>query len=346
MIERVDVDLFDPVPTNEPPRWRAGLPQTLATWPMGELRIVTADGHEGRAITNRGHVLKDLVDRWLRVELVGRDALDRELLWRRMWEVDRLEYLPTHMTGPVDVALWDLAARAAGMPLHRFLGSARDRIPAYASTATFGSVEEYLDVIDQCLAHGFRAIKLHAWGDARRDAQLAARVREHVGPDVPLMYDGSAAFDVADAVYLGDALHAQDYLWYEEPIQEYSIAAYRSLAAKTRAPLLVAEVSAGAHMNTADFISAVSPAYVRTSAGFRGGVTGAMRIAHLADAFRIRAEVHGGGPVSRHLCLAISNTTYYESLVLSNPVIPESVVDRDGYVTAPKGPGVGWGQTA
>lgn len=342
VIDHVEVTLFEPPTTGEPPQWRAGLPQTAARWPMGELRIVTADGHEGRAITNRGHVLKDLVDRWLRAEVVGRNALDRELLWHRMWEVDRLELLPSHMTGPVDVALWDLASHAAGMPLYRFLGAARDRIPAYASTATFDSVEEYLDVIDQCLAHGFPAIKLHAWGDARRDARLATRVREHVGPDIPLMYDGSAAFDVADAAYLGDALHAVDYLWYEEPMQEYSISAYRSLAKKTRVPLLVAEVSAGAHLNTADFIGAVSPSFVRTSAGFRGGVTGAMRTAHLADAFRIRAEVHGGGLVSRHLCLAISNTTYYESLVMTNPVVPESVVDRDGYVTAPSVPGVGW----
>ncbi len=62
---------------------------------------------------------------------------------------------------------------------------------------TFATVEEYLDVITQCLELGYPAIKLHAWGDARADARLCLAVREHVGPDVPLMYDGSAGFDLA-----------------------------------------------------------------------------------------------------------------------------------------------------
>ncbi len=70
-------------------------------------------------------------------------------------------------------------------------------------------------------------------------------------------------------------------------------------------------------MNTADFIVERGAAFVRTSAELRGGITGAMRIAHLADAFRLRAEVHGMGNYSQHLCMAIPNTTYYESLVTS-----------------------------
>ena len=61
---------------------------------------------------------------------------------------------------------------------------------------TFSTVEEYLDVADQCLELGYTAIKLHAWGDARADAELCQRLRAHVGADVDLMYDGSAGFDL------------------------------------------------------------------------------------------------------------------------------------------------------
>ena len=92
------------------------------------------------------------------------------------------------------------------MPVWQLLGGFRTSIPAYASTVTFGSVEEYLDVATQCLALGYPAIKLHAWGDARRDAALCVALREHVGDDVPLMYDGSAGFDLPDAIYLGRVL--------------------------------------------------------------------------------------------------------------------------------------------
>jgi L-alanine-DL-glutamate epimerase-like enolase superfamily enzyme len=206
---------------------------------------------------------------------------------------------------------------------------------------TFTTVEEYLDVISQCLALGYPAIKLHAWGDARADARLCLAVREHVGADVPLMYDGSAAFDLPDAVYLGDALSDAGYLWYEEPIREFSVTAYKWLSERVRVPLCVAETSDGVHLNTADFIASGAASFVRTSAELRGGITGAMRIAHLADAFRLRAEVHGMGNYSQHLCMAIPNTTYYESLITSLEVTREAVVDARGLVHAPEDVGLG-----
>jgi len=242
----------------------------------------------------------------------------------------------------VDTALWDLGAKQAGLPLYHLLGGYRTSLPAYASTVTFASLEEYLDVADQCLALGYPALKLHAWGDARRDAQLCQTLRAHVGESVPLMYDGSAGFDLADAIYLGHAVAEADYLWYEEPMREFSITAHKQLAAAVRVPLLVAETSDGAHMNVADFIAAGCATFVRTEATFKGGITGGMRIAHLADAFHLRAEVHGGGLVNIHLCMAIANTTYYESLVTSNPVVRESVVDAQGLVHAPTAPGIGF----
>jgi L-alanine-DL-glutamate epimerase-like enolase superfamily enzyme len=206
---------------------------------------------------------------------------------------------------------------------------------------TFAATEEYLDAISQCLELGYPAIKLHAWGDAREDARLCLAVREHVGDEIPLMYDGSAAFDLPDAVYLGHALSDAGYLWYEEPIREFSVTSYKWLSERVRVPLCVAETSDGVHLNTADFIASGAASFVRTSAELRGGITGAMRIAHVADAFRLRAEVHGAGTYSQHLCMAIPNTTYYESLVTSTDVTREAVVGPDGLVRAPEGAGLG-----
>lgn len=308
------------------------------------LRIGTESGAEGVALAPRrgaGTVLKDIVDRVLRDALIGEDALQREWLWHRLWELDRTEELPLYVLGIVDTALWDLAGRVANQPTWQILGGFRRSIPAYASTVTFATTEEYLDVISQCLELGYPAIKLHAWGDAHADARLCAAVRKHVGPDVPLMYDGSAAFDLPDAVYLGDALADADYLWCEEPIREFSVTAYKWLSERVRVPLCVAETSDGAHLNTADFIASGAASYVRTSAELRGGITGAMRIAHVADAFRLRAEVHGMGIYSQHLCMAIPNTTYYESLVMSTKVTREPVVDARGLVHAPAAIGMG-----
>lgn len=324
--------------------WRQGLLGGPGDGYCAVLRIRTDSGVDGVALAPRrgsGPFVADLVDRVLREELVGADPLQREWLWHRIWEIDRTEELPIYVLGLVDTALWDLAGRLGSLPTWQVLGGFRTEIAAYASTSTFASVEEYLDVATQCIEAGYPGIKLHAWGDARRDAKLCSALRAHVGDDYPLMYDGSAGFDLHDAVYLGKTLAGSGYFWYEEPIREFSVTAYRWLAERVGVPLLVGETSDGAHMNTADFIASGCACFVRTSTELRGGFTGAMRIAHLADSFRMRAEVHGNTLYARHLCMAIPNTTWYESLVSSNPVVREPGVDARGMVAAPPGPGVG-----
>jgi L-alanine-DL-glutamate epimerase-like enolase superfamily enzyme len=324
--------------------WREGLRGGPADGLVAVLRLHTDEGVAGVAVAqNRASavVVEDLVGRLLREELVGTDPLERERIWHRMWELDRTEEFPIWLIGLVDSALWDLAGRLYDSPTWEVLGGFRREILAYASTSTFASVGEYLEVVTQCMELGYPAIKLHAWGDARRDAALCAAVREHVGAGFPLMYDGSAAFDLADAVYVGDALSEAHYLWYEEPMREFNVTAYRWLADRVSVPLNVAETSDGVHMNTADFIASGCATFVRTSTELRGGFTGAMRIAHLADAFRLRAEPHGNTVYARHLCMAIPNCTYYESLVTTNPVQREFGVDGNGMVKAPTAPGVG-----
>lgn len=341
-----DVECFDVfAPAADPQfEWRDGLRGGPVDGRVAVLRLRTDEGVDGVALVPRrgsAVVVADAVERILRDELVGADPLQREWLWHRIWELDRTEELSLDLLAVVDKALWDLAGRFYGAPAWQLLGGFRREIPAYASTSTFDSTETYLEVATQCLELGYPAIKLHAWGDARRDAKLCTAVREHVGDDVPLMYDGSAAFDLADAIYVGDALSDAGYLWYEEPIREFSVTSYKWLAERVRVPLNVAETSDGAHMNVADFIASGCATFVRVSTELKGGFTGAMRIAHLADSFRLRAEPHGPTIYARHLCMAISNCTYYESLVTTNPAKREAGISANGMVAAPAGPGVG-----
>ena len=106
--------------------------------------------------------------------------------------------------------------------------------------------------------------------------------------------------------------------------------------------MLVAETSDGCHYNVADFILHGAADMVRTSVHYKGGITGAMRVAHLADAFQMTAEVHGGGPANLQICLATRNNSFYESLVPCNPIEVEAGIDREGYIHAPALPGVGF----
>ncbi len=330
-------------PTKHPYVWRKGLPASPPMSWQTKVTIRTDEGITGEAYAPRGTIMVDLVDRRLRDMLIGQNPLLKERLWREVWEIDRIEELPIYALGTVDIALWDLTAKIAGLPLYTVIGGARDRIPAYASTVTFKDTAEFLDVADQCLEYGFPAIKLHAWGDPKKDAKLCQDLRAHVGPDIELMYDGSAGFDLVEAIYVGRALAEAGYFWYEEPMREFNIDAYRRLALAVPIPLLSGETSDGAHYNMADFIVQDAAHMVRTETLYKGGITGGLRIAHLAESFNMRAEVHGGGLPNLHLACAIPNTTWYESLIYANPIEVEPGIGRDGCISPPQVPGIGWG---
>jgi L-alanine-DL-glutamate epimerase-like enolase superfamily enzyme len=326
----------------EPVHWRSGLPvmgTTVDTWVV----VRTDEDVFGVAPAEYwGDTVAQIVTRKVAPQLVGLDPLRREDLFRRMWDIDRLEQLPVYVMGLVDLACWDLLGRLAGLPVWRLAGGYDPRVPAYASTATFAETAEFLDVTDQCLALGFRAIKLHAWGDSRRDAALCLALREHVGPDVDLMYDGSAAFRYADSVYLGRALEEAAYRWYEEPMPEFSLEPYRRLVAQLDIPILGAECTEGAHQTAYEWLAGGACDLIRTGVDFKGGLTGALRIAHVADAFGTTAEVHGGGLPNLHLAAAINNCSYYEAMVLTNPATRDPLVDETGHAVAPEAPGFGF----
>ncbi|MGH2531527.1 MAG: enolase C-terminal domain-like protein [Thermomicrobiales bacterium] len=340
-ITAVEVEVTE-TPVEHVFRWRAGLPGSGTTRINARLTIKTDEGVSGQAHASHGRIIAELVDRRLREMLVGRDPLLKEDLWERVWELDRIEELPIYALGLADIALWDITAKVAGLPLYKVIGGYRDRIPAYASTVTFATTEEFLDVADQCLDYGFRAIKLHAWGDYRKDAKLCQDLRKHVGDEIDLMYDGSAGFDLVEAISVGRALAEAGYLWYEEPMREFSIEAYKRLADAAPIPLLSGETSDGCHYNIADFIARGAATMVRTSTHYKGGITGGLRVAHLAEAFNMRAEVHGGGLPNLHLACAIPNTTYFETIIPANPIVVEPGIGRDGCISPPHVAGIGW----
>lgn len=322
--------------------WREGLagPDHYGNTSYALIQIVTDEGIEGYAPYRNADYASNIAKRYFKDLLIGADPLQKELIYHKIWEIDRMEYLPIPFFGWVDVALWDIASKKAGIPLYQLLGGYREKAPAYASTATYHSVNEFMDIADQCVERGYKGIKLHAWGDARKDAALCQALRAKVGNDVHLMYDGSAGFDFHDALYVGKALEEADYYWYEEPMREYSMYAYSKLSEKLRVPLLVAETSPGSFYNAADFVHFGKGDMVRINAGLKGGITGAMKIAHLAEAFNLRAEVHGGGDLHMHLIAAFRNTSFYEAFVWDNPLNDNTEVDRNGYVHVSKRPGI------
>lgn len=331
-----------------PYRWRDGLiggpggasRQTL-------LRVRTDAGIDGLVWVSHAAITEDLVRRCFAPMFTGADPLMRDKIWCEVWERDRLEEFPMYALGYLDVALWDIAAKAAGVPAYKLLGGHKARARAYASTVTMETMDDYLRLADRCLERGYKAVKLHVWGRVEDDVRLVRRFRRHVGPDVELMLDGSAGYNLEESVRLGRVMEEEGYLWLEEPMREFNLWAYERLCRTLDVAILAAECTDGCHFNAAEWLLRGACDRLRTSWFYKGGLTGALKTAHVAEAFQVQADVHGCGLGSLHLVCALPNSLYYEGLV-PEECVPDAtaagrlVPDADGWVYPNETPGLGW----
>ena len=310
----------------------------------GLLRISTDGGVEGLS-TSRGPL--DLAE--IKFNLVGQDPMNRERIWQAFWKNLRTSQLG-HAIGPVDVALWDLFGKVTGQPVYRLLGGVRDRVPAYASTVTLDSIDEYMSLADRCLEEGYRAIKLHAWGRLDEDAELCRRLRQRVGDDVELMYDASSMFHkIEDAVSFGRVLEEEKFLWYEEPMDHFSIQALARLKEKLDIPLAVAEATFGGPFDALTQILDGAGDIILTGPldPYKGGFTGVMKTAAICQGFGMMCAIHGCDISHLHASCAVENCRYFERLVPSGFLEPPGIrttateISPDGFVTPGESPGLG-----
>ncbi|MCC5973177.1 MAG: hypothetical protein JJT81_03910 [Rubellimicrobium sp.] len=332
--------------------WRDGLPGSHGDIPKGDrprkavVRMETDAGITGVLELARGDAVIDLVRRRFH-HFIGENPLLTERMWHLVWEVDRVEEIHMRLLGALDMLCWDVKSQVAGMPVYQMLGGHDPVVPAYASTVTWPTLEEYERHIKHCMDIGFTAFKLHAWGDVKRDIELSRALRRWTGPDADLMFDGSAGWDYVDALTVGKALQDEGFLWYEEPMREFYLGAYTKLCEKLDIPVLAAETSDGVHFNMASWIEARALDMTRVSSFYKGGFTGSMKIAHLSESFGMRCQVHGMGLENAQICAAISSNDYYEQLVMNTEQIaglkdlgPLAIVD--GNLTVSDEPGLGY----
>jgi len=327
---------------------------------MSVLRVATTDGAEGFCFG-----IGDSAVELVRPLLIGRHAFDREAIWRdlrRLWRAYRSELTDADL-GAVDQALWDLAGRRFGQPVHRLLGGVRDRVPAYASTmggdATGGgldSPEAFADFAEHCQGLGYRAFKVRTWmpplePDIRRDLAACRAVRERVGPDMVLMLDPHHDYSRVEALYLGRAIQELDFHWFEEPMDEHSISSYVWLTGQLDIPVIGPESAEGKMQTRAEWIVRGASDISRIDV-WHGGITVAMKTAHLCEAFGMQLEIHTGGAGNLQVLGAMSIPGEYYERGLLHPRLSyedrtpwlRTLIDPlspDGFVPIPSGPGLG-----
>lgn len=294
--------------------------------------------------------------------LIGKSPFEREKIYNDLKR--GLRHTDRTAIGMVDVALWDFAGKTFGVPIYQLLGGYKRTIPAYASTyhgdenSGLSTAEAFADFAEQCYEMGYRAFKIHGWGNGPIEREVAAvhETGRRVGDRMDLMIDPACEYETwADALRIGRACDEERFFWLEDPYKDggVSIFAHRKLRELIKTPLLQTEHIFGLEQHV-DFIVNGGTDFVRTGVYEDGGITGAIKVAHAAEGFGLDVEFHGGGLAHRHCIAAIRNTNYYE-LALVHPKIkgtkpsiypPEFTdelenVDENGHVVVPQGPGLG-----
>lgn len=297
--------------------------------------------------------------------LIGKNPLEREKHWseikRGLRKYDRMGI------GPIDIALWDFAGKYYDAPIHELLGTYRREFPAYASTyhgdenGGLDSPEAFADFAEDCYEQGFQGFKIHGWGggdhsrDIQREIDAVHALGERVGDRMDLMLDPACEYETfGDALKVGRACDEAGFFWYEDPFRDGGISqhAHRKLRQSLDTPILQTEHTRGLEPHT-DFIASDSTDFVRADPEYDAGITGAMKIARVAEGFGLDVEFHAPGPAQRHCIAAIRNTNYYELALVhpkcqnTQPPVYEgeysdmmSEID-DGTVSVPDGPGLG-----
>lgn len=319
---------------------------------LGLLTISTDQGITGNAFLGSAFYAADLdgpgLIRYLKPILLGQNPLDRERLYKAMWK--RVRTTTVRAIGAVDIALWDIAGKIAALPIHQLLGSYRDRVPAYISSAVLASPQAYAEEALYYQSVNMAAYKIHPPQSWREDIRVCEAVRKAVGDDYLLMLDSVWSYDYPAALRVGQAVQALGYYWYEDPLADADIYNYVELKKHLSIPIMATEYPAGGLDSYAPWIKERATDFLRGDVAVKGGITTLIKTAHLAETFHMNYELHHGGNslnnfANLHVIMAIQNTEFFEVLLpaLSQKygLIEDIHIDSDGMVHAPSQPGLG-----
>ena len=326
------------------------------------VRITTEDGREGFGDSwiqqTDARILRAGVLLGLRPLMLGQDARHIPRLWDRLWRSVRNHGLHPAMSA-VDIALWDLKGRTLGQPVWQLLGGLlRDRVEAYATIPWNRPVEEQIQLIDAARAWGFRGVKIAIGHGVDTDRGRITRLRSE-RPDTLLAVDSNGAYDVADALAVGEACDATGVCWFEEPCPYTNVEALAAVSARLKTPI------SGFQSDTTVYslrrhLSLDSLAIFQPSFDKCGGISQGVKIAAVLDAWGKRLVPHSAAPPLSFLAaLHVSATAPTGGL--TEFMVPERDpqsfgrypfgphlrdsspldVDGEGLLHVPGGPGLG-----
>jgi L-alanine-DL-glutamate epimerase-like enolase superfamily enzyme len=325
----------------------------------GLVRIRTADGAEGIGFCYGGSRAGELVAAAVRLLfrplLVGKSALDTEGLWAQMYQDSILHGRAGSVMRALSIldnALWDRNARAAGLPLSRYLGgTGRVTVPAYASGGYYleGKGPEKLAAeVQGYVRAGFRAVKIKVGRlEPRAEEARIRAAREAIGDDVLLMLDANNAWsDLPAALELMKRFEPSNPFWIEEPFSPDDIENHAQLARRTPVAVATGEIEAG-RWRFQELLEKRAAAILQADAAVCGGISEWRRIAASAAGFGVTLAPHWFHDLHVHLVAATPNATWVEYFPDDQVLNFRRLIDRQlelrgGELVVPQGPGLGF----
>jgi L-alanine-DL-glutamate epimerase-like enolase superfamily enzyme len=279
--------------------------------------------------------------------LLGEDPSDIARLWGKlMWagaSVGR-SGLATQAIAAFDIALWDLKAKRANLPLAKLLGAHRDSVQCYNTSGGFLStpIEQVLENTSKALASGIGGIKIKVGQpDPAIDLKRVQAVRDHLGPNVPLMVDANGQWDRPTAMRFGRVLEQFNLTWIEEPLDAYDAEGHAAaLAAQLDTPIAtgVMLTSVAEHW---ELIRNDSVDFIQPDAPRVGGITPFLKILALADHKNLRLAPHFAMEIHLHLSASYAREPWVEHFEWLEPMFNERLEMKGGRMVVPNRSGLG-----
>jgi L-alanine-DL-glutamate epimerase-like enolase superfamily enzyme len=311
--------------------------------------ITSADGHAGIGFSyskRAGGPGQFAHAREVAPLLLGEDPSDIGRIWTKLvWggaSVGR-SGLATQAIAAYDVALWDLKAKRAGLPLAKLLGAYRDSVRTYNTSGGFlhTPIGEVVENARKALDAGIGGIKLKVGQpDWRADIARVTAVREALGPDVPLMVDANQQWDRATATRMGRLLEPFGLVWIEEPLDAYDAEGHANLARTLDTPIATGEMLAGVAEHVR-LIDASAADIVQPDAPRIGGITQFLKLAAYAELRHLDMAPHFAMEIHLHLAAAYPLEPWVEHFDWLDPLFNEHLETRDGRMLVPDRPGLG-----
>lgn len=329
-------------------------PPANGIMPPTAREVLVLELHTKGGLTGMGYVQPlrgglDTLDTCLREMIapivLGRDATEIEGIWQSMWKgtywMGRMG-VAVFCLSAVDIALWDLLGKRAGLPVYRLWGKSRSEVAAYGSGCWRGLGRDgMIERARHFTGMGMKAIKMQAahirpW---REDVKNVFAMREALGPDVEIMIDINMGWDAATAIQAGHYFDEADLYWMEEPVVCEDFEGYKRVAKQLKTRVVGGETHFTRYDMRPFFVEPTTP--ILQPDMMRGGLTELRKIAAVAETWGVTIAPHLFHELMVHVLCSIPNANYAEYMDWNDDLWVTPAIPVKGMLKPSEAPGHG-----